>query len=122
MKGSNSEQTMHYLEFRSDPAPCLQVLGGSVLAEPGGGSAIHTVGGFKAMEHASCWSAVVPRMRSHLKHMAFFCLTALLLVIAGSAQQPSHPAGPATAASRRRIFVDGKPISPNQIIVKDGIS
>jgi hypothetical protein len=50
------------------------------------------------------------------------CLTALLLVIAGSAQQASHDASPASVAPRKRIFVNGKPIPSNRVIVRDGVS
>ena len=60
--------------------------------------------------------------RWQLRKIVFLGLTALLLAVPGSAQQPSHNAGAVTAASRKRIFVDAKPISSNQVIVKDGVS
>jgi hypothetical protein len=57
-----------------------------------------------------------------LRQIVFLGLTALLLAVPGSAQQPSHNAGAVTAATRKRIFVDGKPIASNRVIVKDGVS
>jgi hypothetical protein len=49
-------------------------------------------------------------------------VTSLLLAVTVSAQPASHDAGSAAAASRKRIFVDGKPVPSNRIVVKDGIS
>jgi hypothetical protein len=57
-----------------------------------------------------------------LKQIVSLCMTVFLLIVTGSAQQASRNASPATAASRKRIFIDGKPISPSQIVVKDGVS
>jgi hypothetical protein len=57
-----------------------------------------------------------------VRQIVFLGLTTLLLAVPGTAQQPSHSAGAVATASRKRVFVDGKPISPNQIIVKDGVS
>ena len=57
-----------------------------------------------------------------MKPTVSLCMTVFLLGITGSAQQVSHSANPATAPARKRIFIDGKPISPNQIVVKDGVS
>jgi hypothetical protein len=55
-----------------------------------------------------------------LKQGILAVLIALLFVVAGSAQQVSRPASSSPLASRKRIFVDGKPISPNSVLVKDG--
>ncbi len=50
------------------------------------------------------------------------CVTLLLLAATGSAQKTSPGPGSVPIASRKRIFVDGKPLPSNRVIVKDGVS
>ena len=57
-----------------------------------------------------------------MRPIIVLCLASLLLAVTGSAQQAAHDAGSASSASRKRIFVDGKPIPANRIVVKDGVS
>ena len=45
---------------------------------------------------------------------------ALVVAVTGSAQPASHEAGSATPTAKKRIFVDGKPIPGNRVIVRDG--
>lgn len=49
-----------------------------------------------------------------MRQIIFLWLAVLLLVAAGSSQQ-------AASASRKRVFVDGKPIPTNRLVIKDGI-
>ena len=65
---------------------------------------------------------VVHAMRSQLRQIALICLTAISLAVSGLAQQPAHQSTPASLATRKRIFVDGKPIPASRVIVKDGVS
>lgn len=57
-----------------------------------------------------------------MKQTALLCLTAILLAVTGLAQQPAHESASAASASRKRIFVNGKPIPSSRVIVKDGVS
>src|SRR5271169_860980 len=60
-------------------------------------------------------------MRWTLKWSVVFCVTSFVLTGIGAAQQPrAHES--ASAKARRHVFVDGKPIPANQVIVKDGVS
>jgi len=45
----------------------------------------------------------------------------LLLAATGSSQQVSREAGPAVPASRKRVFVDGKLVPTNRVVMKDGV-
>jgi hypothetical protein len=49
-------------------------------------------------------------------------VTVLMLAASGLAQKSSPASGPAKAASHKQIFVDGKPLPSNRIIVRDGVS
>ena len=60
-------------------------------------------------------------MRWTLKWSVIFCVTSFVLTGIGAAQQPrAHES--ASAAARKHVFVDGKPIPADQVIVKDGVS
>jgi hypothetical protein len=61
-------------------------------------------------------------MRWYLRQLAFLCFATLLFVVSGSAQQASRDPSSAAAGTRKRIFVDGKPIASNRVLVKDGVS
>lgn len=60
------------------------------------------------------WRACPVVARCHLRQIAFLWVAVLLLVAAGSSQQAASP-------SRKRLFVDGKPIPTTRIVTKDGI-
>lgn len=49
-----------------------------------------------------------------MRQITFLWLAVLLLVAAGSSQQ-------AASASRKRLFVDGKPIPTNRVVIKEGV-
>lgn len=53
-----------------------------------------------------------------MRQITFFGLSVLLLVVTGTAQQASRDA---SSASRKRVFVDGKLIPTNRLIVRDGV-
>ena len=56
-----------------------------------------------------------------MKWSVVFCATSLMLTGIGAAQQPrTHE--PSSAGVRKHVFVDGKPIPANQVIVKEGVS
>lgn len=57
-----------------------------------------------------------------MKQGILLILIALVLAVAGLAQQTSHPAGSSSTAPRKHIFVDGKAIPASSVIVKDGAS
>ena len=57
-----------------------------------------------------------------MKRAVFLCVASLAVASLAMAQQQPRTREPSSAASRKRLFVDGKPIPANQVIVKDGIS
>jgi len=56
-----------------------------------------------------------------LKQTIILC-AALVLTAPGTAQQPARSHESASAPPRKHVYVDGKPIPANQVIVKDGVS
>jgi hypothetical protein len=56
-----------------------------------------------------------------LKRTVFLCLASLSLAVLSAAQQSQHVKD-STAAVRKRVYVDGKPIAASKVIVKDGVS
>lgn len=58
-----------------------------------------------------------------LKRPVVLCLTSLALVSSLVAQQTSHTRDSTPAsATKKHVFVDGKPIANNRVIVKDGLA
>jgi hypothetical protein len=60
-------------------------------------------------------------MRCLLSQVTHLGLTVLLLVVTGAARQAPSDASSASSALRKRVFVDGKPIPANRVMVKDGV-
>ena len=57
-----------------------------------------------------------------MRRITLLCLTVLVVGVSAFARQSSPETSSAAAASRRRVFVDGKPIPSNRIMVREGIS
>jgi hypothetical protein len=57
-----------------------------------------------------------------VKQEILLILITILLAVAGLAQQSSRQAGSSSTALRKRVFVDGKALPANSVIVKDGTS
>src|SRR5271167_3347190 len=88
-------------------SPChgrLQVLGADTIAR------IHCVAGTMSLSDSN----QLLRARCQLRQITFLGLVVLLLVTTGSSQQ-------AGSTSRKRLFVDGKLIPTNRVVIKDGV-
>jgi hypothetical protein len=57
-----------------------------------------------------------------LKQTIILCAAAFALTAPGTAKQPPRSQESASPPTRKHVYVDGKPIPSNQVIVKDGVS
>ena len=56
-----------------------------------------------------------------MKPTVLLCLASLSFTAWSTAQPPQHPKDSATAV-KKRVYVDGKSIAANKVIIKDGVS
>lgn len=57
-----------------------------------------------------------------MKRVVLVTLASLALVSQGQSQHQPRPRATSSAATRKHIFVNGKPLPANQVIVRDGVS